>query len=164
VAGEPADHALGRSRGGFGTKLHLVVSRTGGPLAVTLTPGEKSECQQLAPLLSRVRLPRARPGRRRTRPAALAGDKGYSFSTVRHDLRARGIRAVIPTRSNQRANAHFDRATYRERNIIERLVGWLKESRRLATRYEKLAVNFLAMVKLAMIQRCLRLLHSSDRA
>lgn len=165
MAGEPADHALGRSRGGFGTKLHLVVTCDGVPLAATLTPGEKSECQQVAPALRRVRLRRAgRPGRPRTRPRALAGDKGYSFSTVRQYLRARGIRAVIPTRSNQRANPRFDRQRYRQRNIIERVVGWLKENRRLATRYEKLAVNFLAMVKLAMIQRCLRMIHPPDRA
>jgi len=140
-----------------------VVSRGGVPLAVTLTPGEKSECQQVSPVLAEVRLPHAGPGRPRTRPAALAGDKGYSFRTVRRYLRARGIRAVIPTRSDQRAISQFDRARYRERNIIERVVGWLKESRRLATRYEKLAVNFLAMVKLAMIQRCFRIL-SSNRA
>jgi transposase len=135
-------------------------------LAATLTPGEKSECQQVAPVLQRVRLPRAdgRAGRPRTRPRALAGDKGYSFPTVRQYLRRRGIRAVIPTRSNQRAHPQFDRQTYRQRNIIERVVGWLKEHRRLATRFEKLAVNFLAMVKLAMMQRCLRLLHSSNRA
>jgi transposase len=71
---------------------------------------------------------------------------------------------VIPTRKDQRPNPRFDRAAYRQRNIIERVVGWLKEQRRLATRFEKLAVNFHAMVKLAMIQRCLRLLHSSNRA
>jgi transposase len=79
-------------------------------------------------------------------------------------LRLRGIGAVIPTRSDQRANGAFDRRAYRRRNIVERVVGWLKENRRLATRYEKLAVNFLAMVKLAMIQRCLRVLHSPDSA
>jgi transposase len=135
-------------------------------LAATLTPGEKSECQQVACVLQHVRLPRAagHAGRPRTRPRALAGDKGYSFPTVRRYLRQRGIRAVIPTRSNQRAHSQFDRQTYRRRNIIERVVGWLKEHRRLATRFEKLAVNFLAMVKLAMFQRCLRLLHSSNRA
>lgn len=92
------------------------------------------------------------------------GDKGYSYTTVRRYLRRRGIRAVILTRKDQRSNPHFDRSTYRQRNIVERVVGWLKENRRLATRYEKLAVNFLAMVKLAMIQRCLRLLQWSDRA
>lgn len=164
MPGEPADHALGRSRGGYGTKLHLVVSGNGVPLAASLTPGEAHESKQVAPLLRRVRLAHSGAGRPRTRPAALAGDKGYSYAPVRHYLRQRGIRAVIPTRSNQRAHPQFDRHTYRARNIIERVVGWLKESRRLGTRYEKLAVNFLAMVKLAMLQRCVRLLHSSDRA
>jgi transposase len=71
---------------------------------------------------------------------------------------------VIPTRKDQRPNSRFDRATYRRRNIIARVVGWRKEHRRLATRVEKLAVTFLAMVKLAMMQRCFRLLHSSNRA
>lgn len=164
VAGEPADHALGRSRGGYGTKLHLLVDGGGVPLAATLTPGQAHESRQVDPVLRRVRLRRRGAGRPRTRPHALAGDKGYSYPTVRRYLRRRGIRAVIPTRSNQRTNSRFDKPTYRQRNIIERVVGWLKESRRLATRYEKLAVNFLAMVTLAMIQRCLRLLHSSDRA
>jgi transposase len=83
---------------------------------------------------------------------------------VRRYLRRRGIGAVIPTRLDQRANGAFDRRAYRRRNIVERVVGWLKENRRLAARYEKLAVNFLAMVKLAMIQRCLRVLHSLDSA
>lgn len=164
MAGEPADHALGRSRGGFGTKLHLLVDGTGVPLAATLTPGEAHESRQVAPLLARVHLPRRRCGRPRTRPRALAGDKGYSYPTVRRYLRRRGIRPVIPTRSNQRPHPHFDKPSYRRRSVIEQVVGWLKESRRLATRFEKLAVNFLAMVQLAMLQRCLRLLHSSNRA
>lgn len=157
---------MGRSRGGFGTKLHLVVDRGGVPLAATLTPGERHESQQVDPVLRRVRLPHPprHAGRPRPRPRRLAGDKGYSFSTVQRYLRQRGIQAIIPTRSNQRANPHFDKPTYRQRNIIERVVSWLKESRRLATRYEKLAVNFLAMGKLAMLQRCLRVLHSSNRA
>lgn len=185
MAGEPADHALGRSRGGYGTKLHLVVAaRHGVPLAAVLTPGERHESTQVATLLGRVvvpkarrwprrgprreqarrRPPRRRPGRPGRRPTALAGDKGYSYRTVRQYLQRRGIRAVIPTRADQRANPRFDKATYRRRNIIERVVGWLKECRRLATRYEKLAVNFLAMVTLAMIQRCVRILDSSNRA
>ena len=83
---------------------------------------------------------------------------------MRRYLRRRGVRAVIPTRNDQKANPRFDRRTYQRRNIIERLVGWLRESRRLATRFEKLAVNFLAMVKLVMIQRCLRVLRAADRA
>jgi transposase len=117
------------------------------------------------PLLRPVRLvrPGSQGGGRARSPGGLAGDKGYSYRGVRCYLRRRGIRAVIPTRKDQRRNPRFDKATYRRRNIVERVVGWLKENRRLVTRYEKLAVNFLAMVKLAMIRRCLRLLDSSDR-
>ena len=108
--------------------------------------------------LNAVRVPQPR-GRPRTRPAALAGDKGYSFAHVRSVLRRRGIRAVIPYRSNQRRHGPdtFDREAYRERNIVERCVGWLKECRRIATRYEKLAVNFLTMLKVAIIERHLRM-------
>src|SRR5688500_14134083 len=71
VPGEPADHALGRSRGGFGTKLHLLVDGGGVPLAALLTPGEAHESRQVEPLLRRVHLPRRRGGRPRTRPHAL---------------------------------------------------------------------------------------------
>ena len=102
-------------------------------------------------------------GRPRRRPRRLAGDKGYSYPRIRRYLRRRGIKAVIPTRKDQRRNPRFDKETYRRRNVVERCVNWLKESRRLGTRHEKLAVNFLAMVKLAMIRRCLTLLDSSDR-
>lgn len=162
VAGEPADHALGRSRGGFGTKLHLVVDGRGLPLSAVVTAGQAHESKSLGPVLEAVRLRRTGRGRPRRRPRRLAGDKGYSYTTVRRYLRKRGIRAVIPTRKDQRRNPHFDRETYRRRNVVERCVGWLRESRRLATRHEKLAVNYLAMVKLAMIQRCFRLLDSPD--
>ena len=108
---------------------------------------------------------RVASGRRRQRPHAVAGDKGYSYPGVRQWLREHGIRAIIPRRSNEprRGNERFDRMTYRRRNVIERCVNWLKEARRLGTRYEKLAVNFLAMIKLAIIRRCFRLLDSSDR-
>lgn len=157
---------MGRSRGGFGTKLHLLVDSHGIPLSALLSPGQRHESKFVDPVLRAVRLVRPGPqgGRPRTKPRQLAGDKGYSYTTVRSYLRRRGIRAIIPTRKDQRANPRFDKATYRRRNIVERVVGWLKENRRLATRYEKLALNFLAMVRLAMIRRCLRLLLSSDRA
>jgi transposase len=165
VAAEPDHHALGRSRGGFGTKLNLVVESHGIPLSAVLSPGQRHESKFVEPALSAIRLvrPGGRGGRPRTRPRRLAGDKGYSYATVRRYLRSRGIGAVIPTRKDQKPNPRFDKVTYRRRNIVERVVGWLKENRRLATRFEKLAVNFLAMVKLAMFQRCLRLLDSPDR-
>lgn len=157
-SGEPHDHALGRSRGGFGTKIHLATDGHGVPLTATVTPGQTHESTQLEPVLDAVRI-----GRRR-RPKKLAGDKGYSYGRVRRYLHRRGIRPVIPRRSDQLGKpgptARFDRDAYRRRNVIERCVGWLKENRRLGTRYEKLAMNFLAFVTLAMIRRCLRLLHS----
>ena len=82
---------------------------------------------------------------------------------VRAWLSRRGIEAVIPTRRDQPREA-MNRKKYRGRNVVERCIGWLKESRRVATRYEKLATHYLAMITLAMIQRCLRLLDPSNRA
>lgn len=101
-------------------------------------------------------------GRSRYRPTRLAGDKGYSYRTVHHWLRRHKITPVIPARQHehepaQRRDPNFDKEAYRRRNVIERCIGWLKECRRIGTRFEKLAVNFLAMVKLAMIGRCLRI-------
>ena len=155
--------ALGRSRGGWGTKVHLVVDGHGIPLAATITAGQAHESKQMAATLEQVHL-RGGKGRPRTRPKKLAGDKGFSYPAVRAYLRRRGILPVIPTRKNQRANPRFDQATYRQRNVVERSVSWLKENRQLATRHAKLAVNYLATVKLAMIRRCLGLLADpSDR-
>jgi transposase len=90
-------------------------------------------------------------GRPRRRPAALAGDKGYSSGTVRRELRRRRIRAVIPTKKNERPNPRFDRAAYRERNQVERLFNRLKQYRAIATRYEKLAVTYHALLLIAAI-------------
>jgi len=117
-----------------------------------------------------VRLPRHR-GRPRTRPRQLLGDKAYSSPRIRCYCRRRGIRAVIPRRKDElHRKRHgrppgFDSATYRRRSAVEQAVGWLKECRSVATRFDKLAVNFLAMAKLACIRRILqRLLRPSDRA
>ena len=94
----------------------------------------------------------------------MAGDQGYSYPRVRAYLRRRGITPVMPTRNNQRANPRFDKETSRKRHVIERCVGWWKETRQLAARHAKLATDYLATVKLAMIRRCLCLLHDlSDR-
>ena len=108
----------------------------------------------------RIRQPRGRP---RTRPEALAGDKGYSYPRIRQWFRHHAIRGIIPRRSDQHPDdgrVRFDRSSYRRRSTIEQCVGWLKECRRVAMRFEKLALNFLAMLHLAMIQRYLRLLFS----
>lgn len=106
---------------------------------------------------------------RRSRPKRVAGDKGYSYPRIRRWLRRHRIEAVIPQRSDQLAQHRgrpltFDKDAYRRRNVIECCIGWLKECRRIGTRFEKLALNFLAMIKLAIIRRYLRVLDLSDRA
>ena len=108
--------------------------------------------------MNRVRIGRGQ------RPEALAGDKGYSTPRIRQWLRRHAIRAIIPRRSNQHpadGRVRFDREAYRRRSTIEQCNGWLKECRRVATRFEKLAVNFLAMIHVAFIERYLRVLFSN---
>jgi transposase len=140
--------------------VHLVCDGHGIPLAATVTAGQAHESKQVESVLGAVRL-RRRRGRPLCRPLRLAGDKGYSYPRVRDWLRRHGVKAVIPRRKDQRpgdGRAKFDQPAYRRRAVVEQCVGWLKESRAVATRFDKLAVNYLATVKLAMIQRYLRLL------
>jgi transposase len=122
---------------------------------VLVTPGQRHEVTQLERLLDGGAVKRTGPdgrsgrGRPRRRPAKLVGDKGYSYPSARRLLRRRGISAVIPTKSDQLRQPHFDRAAYRGRNQVERSVGRLKQFRRVATRYDKRARNYLAWVTLA---------------
>jgi len=134
---------------------------------VEVSAGQAHESQWFEPVLNAVRIKQP-IGRPRTRPYRLAGDKAYSSEAIRAWLRRHKIEAVIPQRCDQREHhrgrpLQFDAEKYRQRNVVERCINWLKEARRLATRYEKLAVNFLAMARLAIIRRCFRLLDSSDR-
>ncbi len=105
----------------------------------------------LEALLDQGAIRRPGRGRPRLRPRRAAGDKGYSSPTALRHLRRRHIRAVIPSKSNQRRQPDFDRAAYRRRNRVERLINRLKQFRRIATRYEKRAANYLAMVTIGMI-------------
>ena len=116
-----------------------------------LTGGERHEQVALEALLDRGAIRRPGRGRPRLRPRRAAGDKGYSSPTARGRLRSRHIRAVIPSKSNQRRQPNFDRAAYRRRNRVERLINRLKRFRRIATRYEKSAANYLAMGTFGMI-------------
>lgn len=126
------------------------------PLAVHLTAGQKSECTHFEAAVSQVEAPR--------RPLRLIADRGYDARRIRAWLRERRIRAVIPERKLAKGQKRrrrgrppvLDKAQYTRRNAIERLVGWLKEHRSIATRFDKLARSFLAMVKLACIRRLLR--------
>lgn len=98
-------------------------------------------------------------------PAKLAGDKGFRYDWIDEWLIDQGIAPVIPSKENEDRTARmveFDKPSYRRRAVIEQLIGWLKECRRVATRYEKLARNYLSMVKLSMIGRYLRLIAPAD--
>jgi transposase len=157
---------LGRSRGGFGSKFHLVTDGAGTPLAVEVTAGQVHEATvaqgvigtAVACLVGRRRKQR----KRRHKPRKLAGDKGYSARSVRDWLEEQDIQPVIPHKENEKARhdpkVKFDRQAYRGRCVVEQCVGWLKEYRRIGTRFEKLAVNFHGMLQLAIIRRYLRLL------
>ena len=137
------------------TKLHLRTDGHGRPLVILATPGQRHEVTQLEALLDGGAVKRTRAdgrpgrGRPRRRPAKLVADKGYSFPSARRLLRRRGITSVIPTKSDQRRRPSFDRVAYQGRNQVERSAGRLKQFRRVATRYDKRAVNYLAWVTLA---------------
>jgi transposase len=144
------DEALGRSQGGFSIKLHLRSEGRGKPLVVLLTAGQRHEQTMFEPLMEAGRIHRVHGGRPRQRPKRVAGDKGYSSRRTRQYLQSKGIRAVIPHKRNER-RGRFDRAAYRERNRVERTINRLKHFRRVATRYEKRAVHYLAMALIAVI-------------
>ncbi len=95
---------------------------------------------------------RAGRGRPKRRPQRIVGDKGYSSKRIRRYLRQHGIRMTIPRKTNERRTGPFDRTIYRERNRIERLINRLKQYRRIATRYEKRAANYLAMLTLVAMR------------
>ena len=120
-------------------------------MVVVVSGGERHESRFVPVLLERGKVKRVGRRRPRLRPQRVVGDKGFSYRPVRAYLRRRGIGAVIPTRSDQRQNPRFDRAAYRERNRVERTIGRLKQFRRVATRYEKRAVHYLAVLTIASL-------------
>ena len=125
-----------------------------------LSPGQASDIAHAQPLLNQVRIP-GKPGRPRKRSRWLLADKGYDAEHLRHYCGRYRIQPVIPLRAMPRKPRPglprlFDRPKYRQRNIIERMFGWLKENRRIVTRYDKLAKSYAAMVTLACSLRCIR--------
>jgi transposase len=121
-------------------------------MAFVLTAGERNERAALPELMARGAVGRLGRGRPRLRPRALVGDRGYTGRPVRDLLRRRGITAAIPQFRTEKTPRIVDWDLYRERNVVERLVGKLKEYRRIATRYDKLAASYLAYVQLAAIR------------
>jgi transposase len=120
-------------------------------MTMVLTPGERHEATMFECLMERGAVKRLGRGRPKLRPKRVVGDKGYSSRKIRAYLRRRGIRMTIPRKINERRTGPFDRALYRERNRVERLINRFKQFRRLATRYEKRAENYHGMWVLAAI-------------
>ncbi|WP_231598814.1 IS5 family transposase [Corynebacterium occultum] len=167
VEGEPADHALGRSRGGFSTKIHLACDRYLQSVSFTITAGQAGDAPQLTEVLGRVKVNRPGRGRPRTRPNRVMADKAYSSRAIRAHLRRRGIKTTIPVKDDQvkhrKDRGHrggrppaFDAEIYKARNVVERCFNALKHKRGVATRYDKLAVRFEATVRIANIDRWLK--------
>ncbi|WP_238598034.1 IS5 family transposase [Saccharothrix sp. ALI-22-I] len=153
--------ALGRSRGGLSTKVHLAVDGRGRPQSILLTPGQAGDNPQLVPLLEAIRVPRLGPGRPRSRPDRVIADKAYSHPSTRAELRRRRIATTIPERADQKSRRRgrppcFDRDLYHDRNVVERCFNRLKQWRGLATRYAKRAAIYRAEVVIAAIMIWLR--------
>jgi transposase len=163
----PGREALGRSRGGLSTKIHMAADRRCRPLARILSPGQHGDCPRFIPLMEAIRIGRSGTGRPRTRPGVAMGDKAYSSAANRAYLRKRKIRAVIPVKEDQKANRRnrgraggrqpaFDARRYKERNTVERCFGKLKQFRAVATRYDKREFIYQGTVDLASIRIWLR--------
>ncbi|MFE0516900.1 IS5 family transposase [Streptomyces sp. NPDC058794] len=159
---EPDDHALGRSRGGLSTKVHLASDNRARPLALYVTAGQAGDAPAFEAVMARIRVPRRGLGRPRTRPETVLADRAYSSRAIRSHLRRRGIRAVIPQPADQvghrlrrgRAGGRppgFDAEAYKQRNTVERCISRLKQWRGLAMRTDKLALAYEAALHLAAI-------------
>jgi transposase len=132
------NQAIGRSRGGRTTKIHALTDEHCRPVAFLLTGGQVADCVAAQELLDK--LPEC---------AVVNGDKGYDSDGLRRKIKARGALANIPPKVNRKEKLCFSPFLYRDRNAIERMFCRLKDFRRIATRYDRNAANFLAAVCLA---------------
>src|SRR5215469_7947520 len=142
--------SMGRSRGGLTSKIHALVDTNGLPVRLALTPGEAHDNRLAGKLLSRLK-----PG------SMLLADRGYDADWIRELTIRKGAWANIPPKSNRNGPICFSRYLYRARNRVERFFNRIKQCRRVATRYDKLAANYLAFVQLASIRLWLRVNEST---
>lgn len=169
--------ALGRSRGGLSTKIHLLADTRCRPLARVVTAGQRNDALGFTPVLARLRIRRRGRGRPRTRPDTLMGDKAYSARRIRELLRRRRIRAVIAEPADQTTHRRrrgskggrppaFDTETYRQRNTVERAINKLKAYRAVAMRTDKREYVYNGTIDVASIRIWLRDLtrHSPNTA
>lgn len=131
-------------------------------VSLIVTPGQRADCTQLDPVLDKIRVPRTGPGRPRKKPDSLAADKAYSNGPCRDSLRRRGIRHTIPEKTDSQAARQrkgsrggrppgFDKQRYKKRNTVERAINKLKQSRAVATRYDKRGYVYLGTVTAAAL-------------
>jgi transposase len=144
-------NALGRSRGGFSTKINACTNAAGLPIGIVITPGQAHDVTAFPALMQEVDCD----------PEQLLGDKGYDSDAVRQEIGDHGGEALIPTKANRKLQRPVDKAIYRLRNRIERFFNHLKNSRRVATRYDKLIESFAAFVILATIRIWIRFVHTT---
>ncbi|MGW8359252.1 IS5 family transposase [Streptomyces wedmorensis] len=165
--GGAGGEGLGRSRGGFTSKLHLSADGRCRPLSLIVTPGQRADCTQFKPVLEKIRVPRIGPGRPRNKPDSLAADRAYSNGPCREYLRRRGIRHTIPEKTDsQTARLRkgsrggrppgFDEDRYKKRNTVERAINRLKHARAVATCYDKRGYVFLGTATAAALVIWLR--------
>lgn len=119
------------------TKIHAAVDSFGNPIRLLLTAGQVSEYGQANALIEGFE------------PAFVLADKGYDSDQFIDEIKKLGATPVIPPRRNRKELRHYDEELYKERNLVERLFQKLKQYRRIATRYERLGRNYLAMLHLA---------------
>ncbi len=159
--------ALGRSRGGLTSKIHLLADPACRPLARVTSAGQRHDSLALLPLMGRLKITRRGRGRPRTRPGRLLGDKAYSSAAIRSHLRSRGIKATIPEPADQARNRRrrgsaggrppaLDTTACKQRNTVERAFCKLRQHRAVATRYDKRDYVWRGTVDVASIRIWLR--------
>lgn len=146
---DKGENGLGKSRGGYSCKIHIVCDDNGVPISVVVTPGQINEPTVFMSLMEAVPFSLQC---KNNRPEALAGDKAYVANYIIDWLKQHDIQNVIPNRKNENKNPGFCKETYRHRNVVERLIGRLKQLRRLATRYEKTIESYLGMIYLGFLR------------